>query len=197
MAAKNNTAKIPIVGITGLPASGKSTALKVFARAGFRVASADDIARIEFARPRARRSIKKIFGTTSRRRIARAVFSDEKKRRALERIVHPGIIKELQRQVCRARRRLEPFAAEVPLLFEKKLSKLFNTIVTIISPRRLIMGRLASKGISRRTAVGMIRAHLPQARKAAMADIIIRNDGNRKKLSAALKRVTKVISKVE
>lgn len=181
------------MGITGCPASGKSEALKEFRRAGFRVVSADDIARREFARPRELRSIKKIFGTTSRREIARAVFSDEKKRRALERIVHPGVIKELRRLVSRARRRLKPFAAEVPLLFEKKLSKLFNTIVTITAPRPILLSRLQSQGIERRMALGMIHSHMPQSEKAARSDMAIRNAGSSKDFRDAVARAIKTL----
>ena len=197
MKVKHKDKITPVVGITGLPASGKTTVLRAFARAGFKTLSADDLARGEFARKGNLKRIRKIFGASSRLRLAEVVFADGEKRRALENIIHPGVIKTILAAAKSARRARRPLAIEVPLLFEKKLEKMFNTIVTVASPRRLIMARLASKGISRRTAAGMIRAHLPQARKAAMADIVIKNDGSRKKLSAALRQVIKVARKVE
>jgi dephospho-CoA kinase len=180
MKVKHKDKITPVVGITGLPASGKSSALKVFARAGFGTFSADESARAVFRRAGTAAAVKRIFGTVSRKKVAASAFRDSRKLRSLEKIIHPAVIRELRAAVSLARRRRRPFAAEVPLLFEKKLEKLFNTIVMVVSPRRLIMERLASKEISRRTAAGMIRAHLPQTRKSSRADIVVRNAGSLK-----------------
>ncbi|PKN00879.1 MAG: dephospho-CoA kinase [Elusimicrobia bacterium HGW-Elusimicrobia-1] len=194
MAIKIKTVKIPpVVGITGLPASGKSTALKVFAREGFGTFSADDAARRVFARRKTRVAVKKIFGTLARKEIAREIFLDGSRRRALEKIIHPAVIGELRGAILSARLSRRPFAAEVPLLFEKNLEKMFNTIVTVAAPRRILLARMAAKGIPRRTAAGMIRAHLPQARKSSRADIVVRNVGSLKDFRSSVVRTINTI----
>lgn len=181
------------MGITGLPASGKTTALKTFARAGFATVSADALARAEYASPENRRRVKKEFGALSRKDVAAMIFSDDKKRILLETIIHPGVIRELRTLVRRARDRGKPFAAEVPLLFEKNLEKMFNTIVTVAAPRHILLTRMAAKGIPRRTAAGMIGSHLPQSQKAARSDEVVSNAGSIGRFRAAINRTIKAI----
>src|SRR5437660_1654020 len=98
-----------VVGLTGGIGSGKSTALKEFARLGAKTVSSDEIAREQAAKGGAAYAkIVKAFGRSildDRRRIdrgslAKLAFSNSGRRRRLERLTHPLIIKEMRRRIA-------------------------------------------------------------------------------------------------
>ena len=97
-----------LVGLTGGVATGKSTVAKMFKQCGAAVIDADLLARqvVEPGKP-AWRAIVKLFGKTvlnqdrslDRQALGSIVFRNPKKRRQLERIIHPRVAREQQRLV--------------------------------------------------------------------------------------------------
>src|SRR5687768_47874 len=89
-----------VFGLTGGVGMGKSTCAKFFEKEGFRVIDTDEIARAlvepgESALEEIVQSfgsgILKADGHLDRQQLARIVFTNESKRRELERILHPKI----------------------------------------------------------------------------------------------------------
>lgn len=182
------------VAITGIPGSGKSVVLEEFRRAGFYAVDADELSRREFYKKENLRRIKKIFGVTDRRQIAEKVFSNSLLRRKLERIIHPGVIKKLKQLVSSLKKRKAPLAAEVPLLFEKNLDKLFDFSVVVFAPVTSALSRLVkSKKISPFMAQKMIKAHLPSSEKARRANFVLTNKSSINQLRHSSKHLALVI----
>jgi len=131
-----------LVGLTGGVATGKSTVAKMFKQCGATVINADLLSRqvVEPGKP-AWRAIVKLFGKTvlnqdrslDRQALGNIIFRNPKKRRQLERIVHPRVAREQQRLVHRIAKR-KPHAVviyEVPLLFEADVDKRVDTTIVV------------------------------------------------------------------
>ena len=174
-----------LVGLTGGVATGKSTVANMFKQCGAPVIDADLLARqaVKSGKP-AWRAIVKLFGTTvikpdrslDRQAIGSIVFRNPKKRRQLERIIHPRVAREQQRLVRRIATR-NPHAVviyEVPLLFEAGVDKRVDKIIVVTVDRNTQIARLKKRnGLSRAEALRRIRSQMPLAKKIQRADHVL------------------------
>lgn len=173
-----------VLGVTGGIASGKTTVLRLLARAGIPTISADDLAHqaIRKGTPAYARILKRygrsILGNTgqiSRADLGRIVFSRPAELRWLEAQVHPVVIRKIK-QFVRARRGI--VALDIPLLFEAKLQNLVSrTIVVYCSQAQQIERLRRRNGFGRQKALRRIRAQMPLAVKRRRADVVIDNRG--------------------
>jgi dephospho-CoA kinase len=165
------------VGVTGGIGSGKSLACDAVKRLGGVVIDTDVIARAQ-AKPggQAHRRIEKAFGTTDRKALAGMVFNDPAKRRKLERITHPLIMKEVARRMKAAKNKVVYVA--VPLLFEAKLEKLFDVTMTVEAPKAARLRRISKRdGMTRAKALARMNAQLPDSARRLRADVVLENFG--------------------
>lgn len=188
-------------GLTGGIGAGKSLALKAFSRLGADVVSLDAVSR-EVTRPGTpgHRRVARAFGRAvmapdggiSRARLGAVVFSDPARRRKLERLLHPLILREMRRRLRVSRR---PVAvADVPLLFEAGLAREFDLTILIDAPRAARLRRvIARDGLSRAEVFGRMAAQMPEARKRALADVVIANDKSPKDLSRTVRAYYKAL----
>jgi dephospho-CoA kinase len=174
-----------LVGLTGGVATGKSTVAKMFKQGGAAVINADLLARqvVEPGKP-AWRAIVKLFGkivlnqdrSLDRRALGSIAFHNPKKRRQLERIIHPRVAREQQRLVRRIAKR-KPHAVviyEVPLLFEAGVDKRVDKILVVTADRETQLVRLKKRnGLSRAEALRRIRSQMPLAKKIQRADHVL------------------------
>jgi len=174
-----------LVGLTGGVATGKSTVAKMFKQCGAAVINADLLARqvVEPGKP-AWRAIVKLFGKTvlnqdrslDRQALGSIIFHNPKKRRQLERIIHPRVAREQQRLVRRVAKR-KPHAVviyEVPLLFEAGVGKRVDTIIVVTVDRETQVARLKKRnGLSRAEALRRISSQMPLAKKIQRADHVL------------------------
>jgi len=187
-----------IVGLTGGISSGKSTVLEIFRRLGSKTIDADRISH-QLARPGtqvlgeiARKFGKEVLnrnGRLNRKRLAGVIFGDRRKRRLLNKIMHPRIIAEIESKIerfqemeKRARlrgdyRKRNILVIDIPLLFEAKLEYLVDKIVLVYVPRQVQIERLRrDSNFTFREAKARLDAQIPLYRKRKYADYII--DGN-------------------
>jgi len=195
-----------LVGLTGGVATGKSTVAKMFKRCGAILIDADQLARdvVEPGKP-AWRAIVKQFGKTvlnqnrslDRQALGSIVFHNPKKRRQLERIIHPRVAREQQRIVRRIAKR-KPHTVviyEVPLLFEAGVDKRVDKIIVVTAGRETQIARLKKRnGISRAEAIRRIRSQMPLAKKRRRADDVLDGTTLRKTL---VKQVSHVFKKLQ
>ena len=188
-----------IVGLTGAVASGKSAALESFRRAGAFCVSADALAKEVLTSGACYHRILENFGpgvflkdgSIDRNKLAQAVFSDKSKRKRLESILHPLILDRALSLIKKSHEKI--IIVEVPLLFEAGLSKCFALTVCVDSPYRARLRRAAARGwgsgeLKRRSA-----AQLAAVKKAALADVVIRNGGALKALEGEAGRDRKSV----
>ena len=188
-----------IIGLTGAIASGKSAALESFRKAGAFCVSTDALAKEVLTSGACYHRILKSFGTgvflkdgsIDRNKLAIAVFSDKSKRKRLESILHPLILDRALSLIKKSHEKI--IVLEVPLLFEAGLSKCFALTVCVDAPCKVRAGRAASRGwtfgeLKRRSA-----AQFTAEKKAALADVVIRNNGSRAVLRNEVGRLYAVL----
>ena len=107
------------------------------------------------------------------------VFSDDEARKRLEGILHPAVRALWLGELRRARADGAIFVAEIPLLFEVKAERSFDMVVAVLCSRDIQIDRLVnSRGLSAVLAERMIATQMPTEDKAAMANVVIWNDGD-------------------
>ena len=177
-----------IIGLTGSIASGKSTVSKMFNDLNIPVVDADKLSR-EVVEPgeEAYREIVRQFGDTilhkdntiNREKLGSIVFTDEKKRKQLNNIVHPAVRKAMQKEkdeLIEAQERC--IVLDIPLLYESNLTHYVEKIIVVYVDEAVQLKRLMKRnGYSEEEAMQRIKSQLPVKEKASLADAVIDNNG--------------------
>lgn len=179
--------RLMVIGVTGSFGSGKTTVSRMFARCGARVLDADRTARdLLKVSSGCFKKIVRCFGRSvltqgkiDRRKLAEVVFADARKRRQLERIIHPRVAVEFKRRIALLRRlkNIRAVVLDVPLLFESGMHRLADVTVVVWVSTKTQLGRVAARrGIAQSAALARIRAQLPLPQKVRRADAVINNN---------------------
>jgi dephospho-CoA kinase len=189
-----------VIGLTGSFGSGKTTVAGIFKSAGAVVYNADTIAhRLTIPGKPAYKKIVSFFGRDilsanrkiDRKKLAGVVFINKDKLKVLEKIIHPEVIREIKKGIRKVKAGI--VVLDVPLLFEAGLQKISDKIVVVsIKPGKQVERiRRKNKEFSRSQILKRINAQMPLARKIALADFVIDNNGNlakTKRQVAAIRR---------
>ena len=178
---------MPVIGITGGVASGKSSLTARLAwRLAAKVFDADAAARelvendFEIKRKIAARfgsSILGDAGRVDRSRLRETVFRDAGQRKSLEAILHPLIHARWTGQAEAARRNREWLLVDIPLLFETDAQAECDAVAVVACRPATQRQRIVSqRGLSHEMAEKMIASQTSLASKAARADYVIWND---------------------
>ena len=172
-----------IIGLTGNLASGKSTVLKLFKNKGAIVFDTDKKIHCYY-RDKKTLVYKKIAaafpqcikeGVISRKELAGIVFSNKIKLKKLERIIHPVITGDLLSWL-KGKDKSKAYIAEVPLLFEKNLSRYFQVIILVTVKRRILTQRIIEKyGFSKKEVLNRLSLYKPIGEKIKGSDFVIDN----------------------
>lgn len=180
-----------VIGITGLPGTGKTEVLKVMREEGFFTVEGDKVAHEVFEEER--EVIEKIFGKEkiTRREVAEIIFKDKEKRESFENFIHPLILKRIFNQVNNSK---NPFVAvEGTLIFELKTEDKFDLIITVASDLSEIFKRMKKRGFDEEVIMGMIERGFSQDEKIRRADICVDNRGTLEDLRKKIKRLCRII----
>lgn len=182
----------PLVGLTGGIGAGKSAALAALARHGAATLSADEVIHRLYDDPEVVAAVVGRFGDSvlaADGRVDRAVlgpraFAEPGGVRFLEELLHPRVGAERARWVAARRADVPPpplIVCEVPLLFEVGSESDYDVVVVVTAPDALRRERVAARGqdFDARAA-----RQLPEAEKAARADVVYENTGGLDDLDA-------------
>jgi len=181
---------MPIIGLTGGIASGKSSVAEMLAARGARLIDADHLAR-EAVEPgrQAWREIVDWLGedillpdrTIDRRKLGEMVFSDRAMLDRLNSIVHPQVKKLFAEQLDLIRDE-NPGAVvvyDVPLLIETGMQDRFDLVLLVYVSPAVQLERLCRRdGLERAAAARRLQAQMPLDEKKNYADVIIDNSGS-------------------
>ncbi|MBI1952978.1 MAG: dephospho-CoA kinase [Candidatus Omnitrophica bacterium] len=194
-----------VIGLTGGVGTGKSTVAAEFKRLGARVLDADRLARglMEPGRP-VFKKIVSVFGKTvlgPGGRLDRGALSERVFRRGgalkkLTGIVHPEVRRQIRARVKRmaARNPASVVVLDVPLLLESKGAYRCDALVVVTAPAETAARRLRLRsGWSVKEIKRRGRFQWPLARKAALADFVVRNGGSR---MGTRRQVVRVFSQI-
>lgn len=189
------------VGLTGGIASGKSTVSRIFASFGAKVLDADKVAR-EVLLPgqpawtKLRRAFGQEFfhpdGTVKRKQLRKLVFADPEKRSQLNAIVHPEVMKEINRrsEILSSSVQTGVLLVDVPLLLEVGVANRFDKVVVVYVSKSVQINRLQQRdGISEEEAKQALKAQMALSKKVEQADYVIDNSGTLEETQAQVQRV--------
>jgi dephospho-CoA kinase len=179
-----------LVGLTGGIATGKSTVSKILRGLGAVVLDADVLARevVEPGQP-ALAAIVSEFGPEvltpegrlDRKRVAAIVFSAPEKRKKLESFTHPAIRDRFLAHL--AELEAQGFDGlvfwDAPVMIEAGGHKVMDRLVVVITDAATQLARAVGRDGDRADVERRIANQMPLAEKAALADYVIDNSGDR------------------
>jgi dephospho-CoA kinase len=123
------------------------------------------------------------------------VFSDERERKALERIIHPYVIKEAAARAARLPGR-EPVILDAPLLYEAGLDQSMDKVIVVWSTEKQQLKRLSKRDrLDGLEASLRICAQLPIGIKKKKADFVVDNSGSLAAAKRDIKKIWEVLTK--
>ncbi|GBE03381.1 dephospho-CoA kinase [bacterium BMS3Abin09] len=189
---------MPTIGLTGNFGMGKSAVLKMFGKMGAFTYDIDSFVHSILKRPAIIKSIVNALGKSviskrslNKKRMAGLIFNDPEKRRAVEKIIHPEVLKLLKQAEAKILKK-DPKAIivfEVPLLFEAGYEKHFDKTVVVYTNRKNAIKRLVRKGISKNESFSRMRAQMPISIKLKRSDYSINNNYSLKRTEKRVKRI--------
>jgi dephospho-CoA kinase len=191
---------VPVVGLTGGIASGKSTVARAFAQRGIPVIDADQLAR-EVVAPGSRglAAIVDVFGSEvllddgslDRKGLGARVFADRALLLKLNAITHPLVAQLSAERLGGIAVGSTPYAIyEAPLIVENGLHHAMRALVVVSLSEPLQIERMMKRdGVGRDDAERRIQAQAPLSKKLEAADYVIDNDQD---LSTLSRRVDSV-----
>jgi dephospho-CoA kinase len=186
---------VQVIGLTGGIATGKSTVSALLEKAGAVIIDADRIARqvVKKGSP-AYREIVANFGEAillpdgeiNRSALGDIIFNDPRKKQLLNRIVHPYVRKEQNRQLKHIEKN-DPDAIvilDIPLLIETQTYMDLSELIVVYAPEHIQIARLMQRDrISKTDALARVRSQIPIEEKKGKATIVIDNSGTRENTS--------------
>ena len=189
-----------VIGVTGGVGTGKSTVAKMFRELGAVVLDADAIAH-QLMEPKRLcwRRVVKGFGeevlnedqSINRRRLAEIVFRDAQRRRDLEAVIHPQVLRQIKQRLHRLGRlrRIRAVVLDVPLLVEVDAQGMADALVVVTAPREVQLARLAHRYGDAEEVDARIAAQMEVSAKAALADFVVDNAGTLDATRTQVKRI--------
>ena len=185
------------VGLTGGLGSGKSTVAALLGEHGAVIIDADVVARevVRAGTPGFAAVVARFGpdvvgrdGELDRAALARIVFADGAALDELNAIVHP-LVGSQSAELAAA---VPPGAVvvhDIPLLAENGLADRFDTVVVVEADREIRLARLAERGLTRAEAEARMAAQATDEQRRAIADEIVRNDGDLDSLARQVDRL--------
>jgi dephospho-CoA kinase len=194
------TRRFLLVGLTGGLATGKSTVSATLRELGCVVLDADVLARevVEPGQP-ALAAIAAEFGadvlqpdgTLDRKRLGAIVFADPARRRRVEAITHPAIRDRFFARL--AELEAQGFTGivvwDAPVMIESGGHKTMDRLVVVVTDPATQCARALARDGDPADAERKIASQMPLADKAALADYVIDNSGDRAATAARTREV--------
>lgn len=181
---------LPIIGLTGGIATGKTTASKILEERGFRVISADQLIKEIYKTTETIEFVKKEFpevftyNQIDFRKLREIAFSKRENREKLEKHLYAKLPEQFTQSYNTED---QVIIYDVPLLFEKELEKLVDHSLLIYAPRTVQIDRLIKRDkIDKNLANEILENQLDIEKKKELADYSIENTSNIQALEGAL-----------
>jgi dephospho-CoA kinase len=184
------------IGLTGGIGSGKSTVAALLAQRGARVVDADRIARevVEPGTPGLAAVVAEFGdgvltadGALDRPALAAVVFGDPAARARLDAVVHP-LVRARAAELVEAAPPDAVVVQDVPLLVETGQAGSYDLVLVVETDLETRVARLGERGLAAEDARARIASQATDEQRRAVADVVLRNDGDRAELEAQVER---------
>jgi dephospho-CoA kinase len=192
------------IAITGGIASGKTSVCRILETHGACTLNSDQIIHHLLSEdPSCINETVKLLGSeiltdgkVDRKKVAEIVFNDDEKLEALEKILHPKLFVEIDREYNRIKddKKCKFFAVEMPLIQEIGRENVFDAIVAIQAPEEKARNRYVEEGFPAEMYEKRMKRQWDVKKKAINADYVIINDGTIKELENNILEMMKEIS---
>ena len=184
--------------LTGGIATGKSTVAKFFLEDDFVLIDADKIAHEMLDKHQDK--IVELFGVdyvkdgaVDRKALGALIFSNKEEKLRLEKLLHPLIFREIERQSREQDKFKKIYLVDIPLFFETKRYPIEKTIV-VYTPKDKQLERLMKRdGSTHEEAKKRIESQIDIEEKKQLGTYIINNSHDLKHLQQEYDRVKKDI----
>lgn len=196
------------VAVTGGLSCGKSSVCRIFKELGAHVVNADEIVH-QLLSPNTNLGQQVIRligddvvvnGQIDRKVIAKRVFDNQVLLLSLEKLLHPAVLNEIERQYqqVKGQHSASLFVAEIPLLYEAAGEDKFNYVIDVWCDPQTCRKRFKeATGYGDDEYEKRMARQLPPEEKAKRADYVINNCGSRENMRSAVVAIfSKLISKV-
>ena len=173
------------LGLTGNIAAGKTEIEKIFKNLGFPTISADDIVHDLFEyNENVKEKILKTFGKfdiltnnkIDRKKLGKIVFSDFNKKKEIENIIHPVVVKEIFSFFDKNKNE-KLILVDIPLLFEGHFEYLVDKIILVYADDKIRFERIKKRNaLDDEYIEKIMKSQLNQNLKKEKSDIVIINE---------------------
>jgi len=184
--------------LTGSISTGKSSAVDLLKQTGFHVIDADSVAHQILDEQH--QAIAKAFGEqfvkegkVDRKRLGSIIFTDKKKRKVLEEMLHPLIYARITEKSTLLDKRAEPYIIDIPLFFEGGRYAIENVIVVYAKKEQQLKRLMKREGYSEEEALARINAQIDIEEKRKNATYVIDNSGDLNQLQYETERIREKI----
>ena len=183
--------RVPVIGVTGGIASGKTTVAKLIAGTRGVLVDCDSLGHRALEYRDVREKLVAAFGkgvlgpsgAVSRERLSRIVFASDRAIARLNRIMRPPLKKIITEEVLRRRARARYIVLDAVLLFQYKFSFKVDCVVVTRATRETRLERIMRRdGVSRAEALLRIERQGALHDAWARADVRIRTDRSLSKM---------------
>lgn len=172
---------VPIIGLTGGIATGKSTVAEFLRKKDIPVIDADQLVKNVYRMPETKDFIQKTFpsviadGEIVFKKLREMAFLDEACKKVLEDYIYARLPHEFNTAFLNFKNPTF-IVYDVPLLFEKKLNELVDATVCVYAPREMQISRLMARDHNtRELAEKILNQQMDIESKKGLADLIISN----------------------
>lgn len=177
-----------VIGLTGGIASGKTTVRKMFEELGAYTLDADELSHKTLHQKDVYQKLLEHFGNgildkdkkIDRKRLGKIVINNKKELKFLESVVHPKIAEMRDAFIENVKKKYKDAVIiyDVPLLYEKKMENMFDTIIVVYVDRKTQIKRIMERNkISEEGAEKRLKLQMDIEEKKKKAQIIIDNRG--------------------
>lgn len=177
-----------VIGLTGGIASGKTTARKMFEELGAYTLDADELSHKTLHQKDVYQKLLEHFGNgildkdkkIDRKRLGKIVINNKKELKFLESVVHPKIAEMRDAFIENVKKKDKDAVIiyDVPLLYEKKMENMFDTIIVVYVDRKTQIKRIMERNkIFEEGAEKRLKLQMDIEEKKKKAQIIIDNRG--------------------
>lgn len=194
------------IAVTGGIGTGKSTVCKILQSDGYPVLYADQISKDILSTDKIiQQNIVKEFGSGSfkdgkpnTKFLAEKVFSDPQKVKKINSILHPAVIKIINRKMDEGLTKSNIVFVEAALIYEANMEDIFDYVLVVSASEQIKINRVVnSRKMNEEEVKKIISNQIPDDKKKSAADFVIENNGSELDLEKKVNFVLMVIKSLK
>ncbi|MBD63659.1 MAG: dephospho-CoA kinase [Halobacteriovoraceae bacterium] len=192
---------VPIIGLTGGIATGKSTVAQYLRSRGLNLIDADALIKNIYQLPSTLKFLSQRVPEVIEQQVVNfkllreKFFTDKDLQKDLETLLYNELPAMFQRELSRQDwKRADFLIYDIPLLFEKNLAHQFDLSVLVYAPQNIQIERVIARDqCSPEVAQKVISHQLPINQKKEMSDYVISNESSKQDLYSSIDKFIKYL----